>query len=70
MADLGLDPEQPHHVPQSVVGRRRNLIVTLYTECRNQSMGAAGSLVLLVLMLLSMALVGLALRGRPKKKGA
>ena len=47
-----------------------NLIVTLYTEFRNQPMGAAVSMVLLVLMLLSMALVGLALRGRPKKKGA
>ena len=48
-----------------------NLIVTLYTEFRNQPMGAAVSMVLLVLMLISMALVGLAMRRRPSKpKGA
>ncbi|GAA1786191.1 ABC transporter permease [Leucobacter iarius] len=44
-----------------------NLIVTLYTEFRNQPMGAAVSMVLLVLMLLSMALIGLLLR-RPSPK--
>lgn len=48
-----------------------NLIVTLYTEFRNQPLGAAVSMVLLVLMLISMGLVGLALRsGNRKKKGA
>ncbi|WP_341782999.1 ABC transporter permease [Leucobacter weissii] len=47
-----------------------NLIVTMYTEFRNQPMGAAVSMVLLVLMLLSMALVGLALRRPAKRKGA
>lgn len=44
-----------------------NLIVTLYTEFRNQPLGAAVSMVLLVLMLISMALFGLALRKRPTK---
>lgn len=39
-----------------------NLIVTLYTEFRNQPMGAAASVVLLVLMLLSMAVFGVAAR--------
>lgn len=47
-----------------------NLIVTLYTEFRNQPMGAAVSMVLLVLMLISMALIGLAIRRPSKKKGA
>lgn len=47
-----------------------NLIVTLYTEFRNQPMGAAVSMVLLLLMLLSMALVGLVLGRSNKKKGA
>lgn len=49
-----------------------NVIVTMYTEFRNQPMGAAVSMVLLVLMLISMALVGLALRrsASRKKKGA
>ncbi|WP_325092095.1 ABC transporter permease [Leucobacter sp. M11] len=46
-----------------------NVIVTLYTEFRNQPMGAAVSMVLLVLMFISMALIGLALR-KPKPKGA
>lgn len=44
-----------------------NLIVTLYTEFRNQPMGAAASMVLLVLMLVSMALVALVL-GRSANK--
>lgn len=44
-----------------------NLIVTLYTEFRNQPMGAAVSMVLLVLMLLAMVVAGLiARRGRKK----
>ncbi|WP_223359640.1 ABC transporter permease [Leifsonia sp. ZF2019] len=44
-----------------------NLIVTLYTEFRNQPMGAAVSMLLLVLMLLAMAVAGLiARRGRKK----
>jgi len=51
-----------------------NLIVTLYTEFRNQPMGAAASMMLLLLMLISMALVGLALKRssntRSSKKGA
>jgi DNA helicase-2/ATP-dependent DNA helicase PcrA len=34
MAEFGLDPEQPHHVPQSVAGRRRNLTVTLFADRR------------------------------------
>ncbi len=48
-----------------------NLIVTLYTEFRNQPMGAAVSMVLLAFMLLSMAVIGLLLkRSSNKKKGA
>ncbi|GAA2055000.1 ABC transporter permease [Leifsonia soli] len=44
-----------------------NLIVTLYTEFRNQPMGAAVSMVLLVLMLVAMAVAGLiARRGRKR----
>lgn len=44
-----------------------NLIVTLYTEFRNQPMGAAVSMVLLALMLVAMAVAGLiARRGRKK----
>ncbi|MEU4224689.1 ABC transporter permease [Nonomuraea sp. NPDC026600] len=39
-----------------------NLIVTLYTEFRNQPMGAAASVVLLLLMLISLALFGLGAR--------
>ncbi|GAA5033894.1 ABC transporter permease [Microbacterium fluvii] len=35
-----------------------NLIVTLYTEFRNQPMGAAVSMVVLVLMIISIAIVG------------
>lgn len=45
-----------------------NLIVTLYTEFRNQPLGAAVSMVLLILMLISMALVGLALKPRKPKR--
>jgi spermidine/putrescine transport system permease protein len=41
-----------------------NLIVTLYTEFRNQPMGAALSMVVLVLMLASIAVAGLLLRLR------
>lgn len=41
-----------------------NLIVTLYTEFRNQPMGAAVSVVVLALMLLSIAVSGLFLRRR------
>jgi spermidine/putrescine transport system permease protein len=47
-----------------------NLIVTLYTEFRNQPMGAAVSMVLLVLMVLSMGLIGLLLKRTSNKKGA
>lgn len=47
-----------------------NLIVTLYTEFRNQPMGAAVSMVLLVLMLFALAGIGLAMRAISKKKGA
>jgi len=47
-----------------------NLIVTLYTEFRNQPMGAAVSMVLLVLMLASMALVGLALKRSSTKRSS
>ncbi|MEN0084074.1 MAG: ABC transporter permease [Leifsonia sp.] len=44
-----------------------NLIVTLYTEFRNQPMGAAVSMVLLLLMLAAMAVAGIiARRGRKK----
>lgn len=44
-----------------------NLIVTLYTEFRNQPMGAAVSMVLLALMLVAMAVAGIiARRGRKK----
>jgi spermidine/putrescine transport system permease protein len=41
-----------------------NLIVTLYTEFRNQPMGAALSMVVLVLMLASIAIAGLLLKLR------
>ena len=34
MADHGLDPDQPHHVPQSAPGRRRNLTLTLNADRR------------------------------------
>ncbi|WP_329024542.1 ABC transporter permease [Streptomyces sp. NBC_00690] len=44
-----------------------NLIVTLYTEFRNQPMGAAASVVLLVLMVASMAVFGLAARRLRRK---
>ena len=47
-----------------------NLIVTLYTEFRNQPLGAAVSMVLLVLMLITMALIGLALKKPNSKKVA
>ncbi|WP_240423199.1 ABC transporter permease [Leucobacter sp. wl10] len=47
-----------------------NLIVTLYTEFRNQPMGAAVSMVLLVLMVLSMGLIGLLMRRTSNQKGA
>ncbi len=46
-----------------------NLIVTLYTEFRNQPMGAAASMLLLILMLISMVLVGLLLQ-RSATKGS
>lgn len=41
-----------------------NLIVTLYTEFRNQPMGAALSMIVLVLMLASIAVAGLLLKLR------
>ncbi|MER6190116.1 ABC transporter permease [Streptomyces cyaneofuscatus] len=44
-----------------------NLIVTLYTEFRNQPMGAAASVVLLVLMVASMVAFGLAARHLRRK---
>jgi spermidine/putrescine transport system permease protein len=47
-----------------------NLIVTLYTEFRNQPMGAAASMVLLLLMIVSMALVALVLKRSSTRKGA
>lgn len=48
-----------------------NLIVTMYTEFRNQPMGAAVSMLLLVLMIVSMAVIGLVMqRFGSKKKGA
>ncbi|MCK8783983.1 UvrD-helicase domain-containing protein [Roseomonas sp. NAR14] len=34
MTAYGLDPDHPHHRPQTFSGRRRNLIVTLYAEHR------------------------------------
>ncbi len=47
-----------------------NLIVTLYTEFRNQPVGAAVSTVLIVLMLMALAVAGLFLRrGRNRKEG-
>lgn len=46
-----------------------NVIVTLYTEFRNQPLGAAVSMVLLLLMLASMVIIGLAMR-KPKTKEA
>ncbi|HEY8588733.1 MAG TPA: ABC transporter permease [Naasia sp.] len=44
-----------------------NLIVTLYTEFRNQPMGAALSMVLLGLMLLSLVAAALVLRARGRR---
>lgn len=44
-----------------------NLIVTLYTEFRNQPMGAAASVVLLVLMVASTVVFGLAARRLRRK---
>ncbi|MEV7865642.1 ABC transporter permease [Streptomyces sp. NPDC088124] len=44
-----------------------NLIVTLYTEFRNQPMGAAASVVLLVLMLVSLTVFGTAARRLRRK---
>jgi spermidine/putrescine transport system permease protein len=43
-----------------------NLIVTLYTEFRNQPMGAALSMVVLALMIISMAIGGLLLKLRKR----
>ena len=34
MEELGLDPEHPHHVPQSSPGRRRNLTITFFADRR------------------------------------
>jgi DNA helicase-2/ATP-dependent DNA helicase PcrA len=34
MADRGLDADQPHHVPQTSRGRRRNLILTFFADRR------------------------------------
>jgi DNA helicase-2/ATP-dependent DNA helicase PcrA len=34
MADHGLDADQPHHVPQTSRGRRRNLILTFFADRR------------------------------------
>ena len=34
MADHGLHPDHPHHVPQTSIGRRRNLILTLFADRR------------------------------------
>lgn len=45
-----------------------NLIVTLFTEFRNEPLGAALSMVVLALMLLSIALAGLIVRVRSAKR--
>ncbi len=37
MRDLGLDPRHPHHVPQTLRGKRKNLIITLYAEHRGKT---------------------------------
>jgi spermidine/putrescine transport system permease protein len=47
-----------------------NLIVTLYTEFRNEPLGAALSMVVLVLMLLSAALAGVVVRALNRRRGA
>lgn len=47
-----------------------NLIVTLFTEFRNEPLGAALSMVVLVLMLLSVAAAGLILRARSSRKAS
>ncbi len=47
-----------------------NLIVTLFTEFRNEPLGAAMSMVVLVLMLLSVAVVAGALRLLTNRKAA
>ena len=44
-----------------------NLIVTLYTEFRNQPMGAALSMILLILMILSIAIGALVLKGTKRR---
>jgi len=37
MRDHGLDPNHPHHVPQTARGRRRNLILTLFADRRGKT---------------------------------
>ncbi|CAA7624224.1 UvrD-helicase domain-containing protein [Magnetospirillum sp. UT-4] len=37
MREYGLDPDHPHHVPQSAPGRRRNLILTLNADRRGRT---------------------------------
>ena len=37
MRDHGLDPDHPHHSPQSAPGRRRNLILTLLADSRGET---------------------------------
>ncbi len=37
MQDHGLDADQPHHVPQTARGRRRNLTLTLFADRRSRT---------------------------------
>ncbi len=37
MQDYGLDPDAPHHVPQTSRGRRRNLTLTLFADSRGET---------------------------------
>ena len=37
MDEIGLDPEQPHYLPQTSAGRRRNLILTLFADRRGDT---------------------------------
>lgn len=47
-----------------------NLIVTLYTEFRNEPLGAALSMVVLGLMLLTLIIAGVVMRARSSRKAA
>ena len=47
-----------------------NLIVTLFTEFRNEPLGAALSMVVLALMLLSIMVAAIVMRARSSRKAS